>query len=470
MMTNATVRVCSAVSLIALTVSLGAQSTNPSVSPAVTPTHNGRIAGVVIDSLHGRYVSGALLRIEPGSFVAATDSLGKFKVDSLAPGMYRVGVSHPLLDTLGITLVTQPIRVGPDSVTFAILAVPSATTLIRRWCRVQSGPYGESAVIGYVRDPETLAAEPGVEISIAWIEIDVSKQSGYHRESSLLRDTADAAGRFRICGLPSSLQATLQARRGRVATPEIPISLGDRDVELLARTVFLPAVAVAAKTGRSNVSGVVMLDGAASNGGSRVELVGTEIVAVTNEKGEFTLMNAPSGSGLLAIRHLGYEAEAIPVDLSEREETRVTITLPKFVPMMDPVLVTARRTAALDKVGFNQRMKTHSGFFMGPERLEQMHPNVLSDILRSVPGLWVRYGVNGDIVASAHATSSGCVQYYMDESPYVEMKPGDVNRFVTAREIVAVEVYQPPETPPQYERPGGSCTTIVLWTRLKIRG
>ena len=128
-MTNATVRVCSAVSLIALTVSLGAQSTNPSVSPAVTPTHNGQIAGVVIDSLNGRYVSGALLRIEPGSFVAATDSLGKFKVDSLAPGMYRLGVSHPLLDTLGITLVTQPIRVGPDSVTFATTesSLPSLT-------------------------------------------------------------------------------------------------------------------------------------------------------------------------------------------------------------------------------------------------------------------------------------------------------------------------------------------------------
>ena len=52
-------------------MSLGAQSTNPSVSPAVTPTHNGQIAGVVIDSLNGRYVSGALLRIDPGSFVAA---------------------------------------------------------------------------------------------------------------------------------------------------------------------------------------------------------------------------------------------------------------------------------------------------------------------------------------------------------------------------------------------------------------
>jgi hypothetical protein len=469
-MIGATVRVCSAASLLALAVSLGAQSTTASVAPAVTRTGNGQIAGVVIDSLNGRYVSGAVLRIEPGSVVAATDSLGKFRVDRLAPGTYRVGVFHPLLETLGITLVTQPIRVGPDSVTVAMLAVPSATTLIRHWCRVQSGPYGESAVIGYVRDPETLAPVPGAEISIAWIEIDVTKESGFHRASSMLRDTTDATGRFRICGLPSSMQATLQARRGRVATPEIPISLGDRDVELLARTVFLPAVAATAKTGRASVSGLVMLDGAPPIGGSRVELVGTDIVAVTDEKGEFTLTNAPSGSGLLAVRHFGFEAQAVPVDLSAREETRVTITLPRFVPMMDPVLVTARRTAALDKVGFNERMKTHSGFFIGPERLEQMHPAVLSDILRLVPGLLVRYGIHGDIIANAHATSSGCVQYYMDESPYVEMKPGDVNRFVTAREIVAVEVYQPPETPPQYARLGGSCTTIVLWTRLKIRG
>ena len=50
-----------------------------------------------------------------------------------------------------------------------------------------------------------------------------------------------------------------------------------------------------------------------------------------------------------------------------------------------------------------------------------------------------------------------------------ELEPGDINRFVTGGEVVAVEVYQGPGTPPQFTLGGGGCTTIVLWTRFKIR-
>jgi hypothetical protein len=53
--------------------------------------------------------------------------------------------------------------------------------------------------------------------------------------------------------------------------------------------------------------------------------------------------------------------------------------------------------------------------------------------------------------------------------PFREMTPGEINHFVTGSEVVAVEVYQPLETPGQYMR-GESCTTIVLWTRFKVRG
>jgi len=39
---------------------------------------------------------------------------------------------------------------------------------------------------------------------------------------------------------------------------------------------------------------------------------------------------------------------------------------------------------------------------------------------------------------------------------------GDINHFVTGGEVVAVEVYQDLDTPGQYMRAGGGCTTIVL--------
>jgi hypothetical protein len=47
--------------------------------------------------------------------------------------------------------------------------------------------------------------------------------------------------------------------------------------------------------------------------------------------------------------------------------------------------------------------------------------------------------------------------------------PGDINNFVNATEVVAVEVYQGSMAPPQYIRGMGDCTTIVMWTRFKIR-
>jgi hypothetical protein len=83
-----------------------------------------------------------------------------------------------------------------------------------------------------------------------------------------------------------------------------------------------------------------------------------------------------------------------------------------------------------------------------------MHPNSLTDILRQVPG---GFGI------------SPCVQYWVDDMPWQGVGPGDINNFVTGGEVVAVEAYKDFNTPGQYMRAGGGCTTIVLWTRFKIR-
>src|SRR3954465_12206311 len=76
-----------------------------------TPT--AKIVGVIADS-----VSGAPLRDADvvASGVAApvkTDCLGRFGVDHLSPGTCQVGVFHPLLEILGITVATQPLNTGP---------------------------------------------------------------------------------------------------------------------------------------------------------------------------------------------------------------------------------------------------------------------------------------------------------------------------------------------------------------------
>jgi len=436
-------------------------------------TGKAEISGVVVDSLHMRYLAGAEVIIEGAKETVVTDSIGRFKIGGLAPGNFQIGVFHPLLDTLGISLATRPFRLGPDSSTFVILAVPSALTIIRSACPGQLSDQGHSAVIGHVNDPETLQAIAGAEVSIAWVQIDVSKQVGVRRTPHLMRDTTDAAGAFKICGLPNSMAATLQARKGSAATAEVPISLGEANSELAARSLLLSSAASGTTAGNATVSGKVLLEGSSTNAGSRVELVGTEVVALTNDAGEFTMTNLPSGSHVLLARHLGYGAATVPVDLTSREPQRVTVKLPKFVAVMDPVLVTARRNRSLDRVGFNQRKRSGTGYYLGPEQLERMHAFRLTDIFRQVPGLRVTSNGFDEIVTSSRGVSSlssgGCVQYYVDDMPWMSASPGDINTFVSGGEVVAVEVYQGPSVPAQYTRGTGGCVTIVLWTRFKIR-
>ena len=451
------------------------QKTTPG-PPSAANKGNATIAGVVFDSLNGRFLSGADVIIQGAKATLLTDSLGKFRMDSLSPGTYQVGVFHPMLDTLGISLASAPFRVGTDSVSVVLLAVPSARTIIRSAC--PSGgfrPQGTSAVIGHVTEPESLAPVQGAEVSIAWTQLEVSKAVGIRRTPRVIRDSTDAQGAFRLCGLPNSMHATLQARKAGAVTAEIPISLGDEESELFARTMLLSRADSGAKTGNAVVSGRVVLEGAPSNAGSRVEVVGTDVIAMTNERGEFSIRNLPSGTHVLLARHLGFGAETVPVDLSSREAKQVTIKLPKFVAMMDPVVVTARRAASLDRVGFNQRQKTGTGFYIGPDQLQSIHPNYLTDILRRVPSLRVNYGPNGEQVVTgsrgptSFTGSTGCVQYYVDDMPWQSAMPGDINNFVNGNEVVGVEVYAGPGAPVQYTRGMQDCTTVVIWTKFKIR-
>jgi hypothetical protein len=463
------IQIVTALMFVAPNTSLLAQQKAQPPAPARAGTSE--IQGIVIDSLNGRYLVGADVVIQGAQATVVTDSLGRFRVGNIPPGTYQVGVFHPLLDTLAFSLLTRPFHVGPDSSTSIVLAIPSATTIIGAVCKARPRAQGTSAVIGHVTDPETLQPVAGAEVSIAWTQIEVSKETGFRRSPRFVRDSTNAAGAFRICGLPNSMQATLQARRGESVTAEIPISIGDSETELFARTLLLSRADSGTKVGNATVSGRVVLEGGgAPNAGSRVELVGTEAVALTNEKGEFALRNLPSGSRVLLARRLGWGAETVPVDLSAREPKQVTIKLPKFVAIMAPVVVTAKQSAGLEKIGFSRRKKSGFGYYLDPEQIQRMHPNRVSDILRSVPGLRINYTPQGDVVSGTRSPGgSGCVQYVVDDMPWLSTQPGDVNQFVNPSEVVAVEVYQSGSAPAQYSRAMQDCVTIVLWTKLKVR-
>ena len=438
---------------------------------AQTPrTGQAQIVGVVLDSVNGGFLRNASILLEPAQRSTESDSTGRFKFDSVPPGTYQIGVFHPVLDALDVSIATRPFQTAADSATVVILAVPSPAAIVKGRCTNKKSGDGSSAIIGHVADPETLQPVAGAEVSVAWSEIEISRTNGIRNTPHLVYDTTDANGAYRLCGLPSSLEANLRARRGAAVTSEIPVSLGNRPIEVQGRSLMLSKEDSTTRTGGAAVSGVVQLEGNPANSVSRVELEGTDVAVVTNEKGEFSMRNLPSGTHNILARHLGYVVQIATVDLNSRETQHVTLKLPRYVAMMDPVLVTARRNVALDKVGFNMRKKSGAGYFLDTDRIARMHAFYVADILRMVPGLRVTSGPRGEPIVTSPRGLSSCVEYWVDDVPFHEMEPGDVNNFISGGEIVAAEVYQSGLAPAQYVRPGGaSCTTIVLWTRFRIR-
>src|SRR5215208_6214721 len=89
-----------------LTPTLSAQQKTPPAPTIAAAKGKAQISGVVLDSLHRSYLSGADIIVQGLRATIVTDSLGRFKVDSVPPGRYQVGVFHPLLDTLGLSLAT----------------------------------------------------------------------------------------------------------------------------------------------------------------------------------------------------------------------------------------------------------------------------------------------------------------------------------------------------------------------------
>ncbi len=447
------------------------------LAPTPLATGKASIIGIVVDSLHGGYLVGADVMIEGQAKNVLTDSSGRFRIDSLSPGTYQVGVFHPVLDTLGIVLATRRFHVGPDSASIAVLGVPSAATLVAQSCPARAEAEGSSAVIGQVVDPESLRPVRGADVSLSWVDFTSSKKKAIQMKPRVVRTTTDTVGKFKLCGLPSALEATLQAKRGSSVTSEITVALGKSPTALVARTLLLSTDTSGSTSGNAVVSGRVVLEGNPGAGGSQVTLAGTNVISTTDAEGEFTLRNLPSGTHVLLARHIGYAATAVSVDLSSREPKAVSITLPRALDIMEPVLIIARRTAALERVGFVQRRKAGWGHYFGPKELDQIKPNRFSDILRMVPSLDVQHGTYGGttVTSMRMRTSSvlggGCsVKFYVDGMRWFSAGLDDINAFVDAKEVVGVEVYNPPFVPIEFVSGLERCPAVVVWTKWRVRG
>ncbi|MDQ2664511.1 MAG: carboxypeptidase regulatory-like domain-containing protein [Gemmatimonadota bacterium] len=451
--------------------------------PGAVSSKYGYLQGVAIDSIHGEPLSGALVQVEGTGRMGATDSLGRFLVDSILPGTYRLLVEHPMLDTLGIQLVTPKMTFEGNAVTRAVIGVPSANFLTGIFCPGAKRVLGPGALVGRVREPDTDVPAEGARVSFVWYDPDPPGLPASIKVKKIprVRSTeVNADGVYKLCGLPDTFEGKLQAqRKDGGATAEVTVTQSDAFLTLRSMSVAaMPTTVAADSTGAKLQKGVARVFGRVLNasGGpvanARVGVMGASSATKTRENGDFVLDSLPSGTQALVVRQLGYTPTEQTVELSARTPARVTVKLGVFVPTLSAVEVVSARDLGLQKVGFTERKRSAGGgYFLDPDMLEKRQANRLTDFLTTTPGLRVLQAGNGQVqlVATRGASGgNGCVTVFMDGAEWKQLDAGDLDSFVRPGEVSAIEVYPSTNVPAQFTTVGSNCAAVVVWTKLKV--
>jgi Carboxypeptidase regulatory-like domain len=467
---------------------MGAQQ--PATQPAIA-------VGVVVDSVHGGPLAGAVVAVAGTDAQATVDSEGRFRIDSIPPGQHQLAVFHPLLDSLGLAVGTGNLTFGSGTSTSVVLATPSVPSVIALYCNESERQHGAGAIIGRVTLADSDAPARGATVHYTW---------GVYGRTIQTRDAhVGSEGEYRICGVPLGLRGTVRAEFKGQTTGDLPAEVATRPLAIVGLHLPRPrgtAVADAAAV----VSGQVVDVHGIPVGGVDV-IFDSTTRTLTSDAGAFTLRGLPSGSRALQLRKVGFQAIDVAVDLSASKPASIAVTLNPAPPVLQKVDVTASRQEALDRVGFTKRQRTSAGTFLTSNDIAKRDPIVFSDLARTVSGLKVIMRKGQPVVTQPFGESvagNGCVLYELDGIAFSDNPPGTIDGHVDAASIIAMEVYRPGAAPLEVlqdatpgdfgmdlpsntqqaaahlQTPGtvkgvGSmtataCTVVVIWTRVTSKG
>lgn len=189
----------------------------------------------------------------------------------------------------------------------------------------------------------------------------------------------------------------------------------------------------------------------------------------------------------LEVHRLSYKANVTPVlHFDGRNYFQVEIRLDPDAILLAPLEIIAR--SEVDPSPFfndlRLRLRTGNGFYITREEIEARRPAVVSDLLRTVPGVTVTGAGSGlrPKVELARAVSRGdcSTQIWVDgmlmnkrwgsgrNTPSADFRVDDL---VTPASVEAIEVYGGLATvPAQFLNDDAKCGVIAIWTRRGGRG
>jgi hypothetical protein len=196
--------------------------------------------------------------------------------------------------------------------------------------------------------------------------------------------------------------------------------------------------------------------------------------AMTDDDGEFLLSRTPRGSFRIRVTRLGYARTVTPVwEVESGETLTVIVRMHPDAVLMAPLEITAStRSASPVMANFYHRLQRGvGGVYITRADIEQRNPGLVTDLLRTVPGVRLSDGVvhMARALPGVGGGANGCpVQIWVDGILATRGRGGNVSPdwLATPGTLEGIEVHRGLSTvPPEFLSPEARCGVIALWTR-----
>lgn len=186
--------------------------------------------------------------------------------------------------------------------------------------------------------------------------------------------------------------------------------------------------------------------------------------AETDSTGSFVLTPVPRGRYVMRVERIGYKALEDSLTLETPEDAEITVFMVPEAVDLDPLVVTAARTAAYYLRDFERRRATGSGTFITRTDIQRANPNSTSEMLQRLGRVRVVRGTRGE--ANLFMRGTCRPQVYVDGA--LLHNAISIDSATLPEDIAAVEVYSDAGVPIQYAIKS-PCGVILVWTHPAVK-
>ena len=433
----------------------------PRGQPGSAPRGTVAVRGIVFDSLRGKPLANAFVTIAGRTDASATDSRGRFRFDSMSPGVYTVTAQHPVLDSIGLSglAATATVERGGGEVA---LAVPSFATLWKLSCRGRP-PRDSGIIFGTIRHAAGGAPVPDAGVEVSWADLVLGAKHSVVQRQWRVETRTNEHGGYAVCGVPPQTGSAVRASTGASASGLVDVPPNGMRVQ--RRDLLIGPVPAAHAAQHGTIVGLVTDPDGQSVEGARVMTENLPEVR-TNAAGQFTLAGVPTGTRQIEVIAIGVAPATAAADVTPGDSTVINVRLQKVLTL-DAMRTMAARGNRVFAAEFDARRK--SGFGYSRDSTEIAKYTQLMNVFRDVPSLNVHYASSTLTITVPDGKGGACApDVLIDGAPaafghLVDLLPDEVG---------GVEVYpRAAHIPPRFVPPGvqPQCGMILVWTKYGFR-